>query len=240
MDRRSIEDRIDIFAYHNLHLIKKPIRGIIYEFHGLGSRPRMTSDPDFAVRCAEKGILYLFPYYNPWSWMNDKTVHELDMISDILFDTQKLDKNTPIVYMGGSMGGHASLIYSYKSKYRPIAVAVNCPACNLPAMVYDRIEVYLSVWDSQFESPMDFDDAIRANDPISLADKLPVVPYLFISGDADTAVKIEENSDLLVPLLRDRGCDVRYLRIPEMKHCALSAEDMKTYQDFAVNAIITH
>jgi len=69
------KDNIESFAATNEYLIKGAPRGVALEFHGLGDGNRMIKETNGLGRyLAERGILYVIPYYGPWSWMNDKAV----------------------------------------------------------------------------------------------------------------------------------------------------------------------
>ena len=57
------------FTYSNDALIQGEIKGIILSFMGLGGATMFESQPR-GDALAEKGIVYLIPYLNPWNWMN--------------------------------------------------------------------------------------------------------------------------------------------------------------------------
>ena len=74
------------FAYSNDKLIKGEIKGIVVDFFGLGGMSMYNDDSGVALEYAEKNILFLVPYYNPWSWMNAQAVAYTDEIIDVLFE----------------------------------------------------------------------------------------------------------------------------------------------------------
>src|ERR1035437_9467342 len=89
---------IPYYAYMNEDILEKPIRGIVLDFHGLNGGLEMVADNSgFAVRCAQNGALYVFPYYGPWSWMNEIAVKTVNEIIDAIFDKYSLDDNLPII-----------------------------------------------------------------------------------------------------------------------------------------------
>ena len=72
------------FAYSNDHLIKGKIKGVVLDFYGLNGLKIHNTDPGDALEYAEKGIIYVIPYYNPWSWMNRQAVAYTDEIVAVL------------------------------------------------------------------------------------------------------------------------------------------------------------
>lgn len=75
---------------------------------------------------AEKGLLYLLPYDNPWSWMNDTAVRMVDEMVEAAREKYALPDDIPVVACGGSMGGLSCLIYTLRAKRTPAACAANC------------------------------------------------------------------------------------------------------------------
>ena len=110
------------FSYSNDHLIKGEVRGIALNFFGLGGDAMFSEDGERGTRLAEKGIIYVNPYYNPWSWMNRQTVDFVDEIVDVLFRKYSLSDDCPVISVGDSMGGLASIVYAAYAKRTPAAV----------------------------------------------------------------------------------------------------------------------
>ena len=67
-------DNLRKFAYSNDKLIEGKIKGILLYFGGLNGFKMFDTDPANAIEYAEKGIVYVVPYYNPWCWMNRSAV----------------------------------------------------------------------------------------------------------------------------------------------------------------------
>ena len=85
------------FAYSNDKLVKGDIKGIVLEFCGLGNMTMHNVDPGDAIEYAEKGIIYVVPYYNPWCWMNQQTVAYVDEIIAVICEKYHLDETVKIV-----------------------------------------------------------------------------------------------------------------------------------------------
>ena len=98
------------FTYVNDTICKMPIKGIVVSFFGLGGMTIYDNDFTDGELYAEKGILYVVPYNNPWAWMNKQAVKYTDEIIDVLIKKYDLDENIPIVSTGGSMGGQSLFI----------------------------------------------------------------------------------------------------------------------------------
>ena len=72
------------FSYVNDTICKKPIKGIVISFMGLGGMAMYDNDSMEGEFYADKGILYVVPYNNPWAWMNKQAVRYTDEIIDVL------------------------------------------------------------------------------------------------------------------------------------------------------------
>ena len=119
------------FTYSNDKSCKTTIKGIVISFSGLGDADMYFEDTDEGKFYAEKGILYVIPYNNPWAWMNKQTVNYTDEIIDVLVAKYHLRDDIPIVLTGGSMGGQSALVYANYIKRTPVACVANCPVCDL-------------------------------------------------------------------------------------------------------------
>ena len=54
------------YAYSNDRICKQPIKGIVISFTGLGRSEIYVDDTDEGKYYAERGIVYIIPYNNPW------------------------------------------------------------------------------------------------------------------------------------------------------------------------------
>ena len=83
MERIMTFETLRSFTYVNDSICAKPIRGIVIAFFGLGSQTRHAVDPVEGEIFGEKGILYVYPYNNPWHWMNRQGVAFTDEIGKL-------------------------------------------------------------------------------------------------------------------------------------------------------------
>lgn len=220
------------FAFTNQDTCAKPIRAVVLEFHGLGFGGMLGEPSPFFSLCAEKGILAIFPYYGPWSWMNDTAVHYVDDIVDAVFEKYRLDAATPIISTGGSMGGLSALIYSRYAKRTPAACAANCPVCDLPYHFTERDDLPRTLYNAFEHYGCSFEEALESASPLHQVKNMPRIPYYIVHGDADQAVNKQRHSDRFVEAMRKEDHSVVYHEVPGMAHCAMDEETAKAYQDF--------
>ena len=86
MEKIITIENLRSFAYCNNKICKKPIKGLAISFFGLGGASMYEEDMEIGVRFAEKGILYMIPYQNPWAWQNKQNVSYTDEIIDVSND----------------------------------------------------------------------------------------------------------------------------------------------------------
>ena len=65
MNKVMTYDTLRKFTYSNDQICTKPIKGIVLAFFGLRGSELYDYDTKEAQYYAEKGIIYLMPYYNP-------------------------------------------------------------------------------------------------------------------------------------------------------------------------------
>lgn len=219
------------FAYCNNHICAKPIRGIVVSFFGLGGDTMFNEDTEEGRKYAEKGILYLVPYQNPWAWMNKQTIDFADELIDVLFKEYNLQENLPIVSTGGSMGGLSALVYTAYANRTPVACVANCPVCDLPYHFTERPDLPRTLYSAfgMYEGTME--DALRSASPLHLTDKMPVKPnYYIFHCEKDTAVNKQNHSDRFVEKMLSKH-KVEYYAVPERGHCDLTQEMWEKYTD---------
>lgn len=228
------KDNAEMFFYSNRHLLGGTPSGVVLDFHGLnGGTDLLREDPDYARRLAADGVLYLFPYNGPWSWMNDTAVKTVDGILDAVIEKYEYDPAIPVVSTGGSMGGMAALTYARYSRHHITACAANCPVCDLPFHYTERPDLPRTFLCAFGHYDMPLKDALETASPLHQAAHFPRVPYYIVHGGADTAVDKTKHSDRLVAALRAAGHQVEYHEIPDMTHCSLSEEEWNAYVGFA-------
>lgn len=226
------------FAYVNDAVCSKPVRGIAVDFMGLGGQNRYDEETKFGLKMAEKSILYIVPYLNPWAWMNPQAVRTTDEILDAVFERCNLD-SAPIVAVGGSMGGQQALVYTRYAKRTPAACVVNCPVCDLPYHYTERPDLPRTLYSAFSMVEADtIEDAMCDHSPLHLAQKklLPQVRYVFFHCEEDLAVNKQKHSDRLVEVLREYA-DVEYHAVPGRGHCDLTDEMRMLYETRIVEAV---
>ena len=210
------------FCYSNDQLIVGAIKGICLDFYGLNRAEMLWEDPERAVRFAEQGIVYVRPYLNPWAWMNRQAVEISDKIIEALAAHYTLG-DVAVCSSGGSMGGMSCLVFARYSKHRIVACAANCPVCDLPYHLTERVDLPRTLY-SAFYDCEDFDQALRDHSPLHLVAVLPRIPYHIFHCEADQAVNIDMHSARFVAAMREAGHEVTYDTVPEAGHCQLSPE----------------
>ena len=223
MERIINYDNIRSFAYVSDRVCKKPIKGIIIEFSGLGDGRTFNEERSDAIAHGEKGLLFVVPYLNPWSWMNRQAIACTDEIIDVLFEYYNLPDNTPIVAIGGSMGGQSALVYSYYAKRTPIACLANCPVCDLVSLYEERSDIPRTLYSSCYYENGTLKDALKKASPIYLAEKMPKIPYHIFHCDADTSVNIS-HSERFVPVMKKYQHDITFDVAHGREHCDLTPE----------------
>ena len=117
----DIRGNIDSFAWTSASYIKSEIKAVCLSFHGLGNTQLKNRAEVSELELASHGILTVFPYYGPWSWMNDEAIAFVDDIVEIVYDKYGLRESVPLLSTGGSMGGLSALIYTCYAQRTPNA-----------------------------------------------------------------------------------------------------------------------
>jgi len=232
MDNEPLER----FAYANFPSSVAP-RGIVVDFMGLGNQWMAKPDePPRGAVYAEAGAVYVVPYLDPWCWMNAAAVAMTDRILDLVKARAGLPADAPVVSIGGSMGGLCCLVWPRYTRHRVIAVAANCPVCDLPFHYTERPDLPRTLR-AAFAAEPDFEAALRARSPLHLAPTLPDVPHAVFHCTEDQAVGKAAHSDRFVAALRALGRSVEYVEVPGRGHCDLDPDAQRRYEAFAVAAL---
>ena len=238
MNRIITPENLRNFTYVNDTICKEPIRGIVLDFFGLGGSAMYWEDTETGKYFAERGILFVVPYNNPWAWMNKQAITYTDEILDVLIQKYGLGENIPIVSTGGSMGGLSALVYTKYAKRTPVACVANCPVCDLPYHFTERVDLPRTLYSAFWHEEGDIDTVLQAFSPCHLAAEMPDVKYYQFHCTADTAVNKEMHSDRFVAEMKKYGKDITYYIVPNRGHCDLT-EDMKDlYYRCAAEAVL--
>jgi dipeptidyl aminopeptidase/acylaminoacyl peptidase len=230
------EAQLPLFTYLNDNCCQKPIRGIVLDFHGLGGGSQMISqDSGLAQWYGENHLLYLIPYDNPWSWMNDTAVKTVDLILDAVQKYYDLSSSVPIIATGGSMGGLGSLIFTRHSRHFIKACAANCPVCDLLYHMTERPDLPRTIFSAFAHYPYSLEEAAAFSSPLHQAESMPHIPYFIVHGEKDQAVNKAEHSDRFVKKMLALGHTIHYEQVPGMEHCALSGMAKERYYQFILS-----
>ncbi|MBE6872135.1 MAG: hypothetical protein E7491_09340 [Ruminococcaceae bacterium] len=221
------------FTYSNDKLIKGDIKGLVVEFTGLGAS-QMRDDTERARKLAEKGVIHIVPYNDPWCWMNDQAIAYTDEIIDVLFEHYNLPDDLPIVSTGGSMGGLSSLVYTRYAKRTPVTCVSNCPVCDLPYHYTERPDLPRTLYNAFFYAE-DLDEAMRKHSPLHLVKEMPDIEYHLFHCEWDTAVRINMHSIPFYEAMKE-GHNITFDKVPERGHCSLSPEAAKKYEEYIFSA----
>jgi pimeloyl-ACP methyl ester carboxylesterase len=208
------------FAYvSEEYLPEGGARAVILDFPGLGGMAMRSSLDIPDVKTAHKGALFVYPYVNPWNWMNDRTVKFADRILDIVIKKYKTGKKCPLAVRGGSMGGYSALAYSMFTKHKLSAVIASCPVTDLFFHRTERPDLPRTIHDAM-DSYDDISAALKSRSPNYHPEKLQDCAYFIMHGILDKAVGKAAHSDKLVRLMRKKGMDITYIEDERMAHCS--------------------
>jgi len=230
-------DNLRKFAYVNDSICKKPVKGIVISFFGLGGMAMYDNDFTDGEFYAEEGILYVVPYNNPWAWMNKQAVAYTDEIIDVLIGKYNLSDNIPIVSTGGSMGGQSALVYTAYAKHQPVACVANCPVCDVVFHFTERKDLPRTLYSALFNEPGTLEDALKSISPLHIIDKMPKVKYHIFHCNKDMAVNIDAHSKKLISEFDKRRYEFTFDVVEGRGHCDLTLEMKRKFAEYAINAI---
>ncbi|MBQ8356899.1 MAG: prolyl oligopeptidase family serine peptidase [Clostridia bacterium] len=227
------------FAYVNHAICRKPIRGIVISFFGLGNTKIMSAETSAGVSFGERGILYVHPYNDPWNWMNRQSVACTDEIIDVLIDAYALPEDIPVVSTGGSMGGLCSLVYARYAKRTPVACVANCPVCDLPYHLTEREDLPRTLYSAFWHEEGELADVLKTASPLHLAADMPDIDYYIFHCTADKAVNKEKHSDKFVSAMKTAGRNVIYHTVEGCGHCDLPDDMRALFHQYAAEEILS-
>lgn len=205
-------------AYVGNQYLDGPIRAVAVSHHGLGVS-ELRKGPSLEEYLWQKaGVLVLFPYYGPWSWMNRQARTLVDEIISATFRLYQLSPEIPIISTGSSMGGCSALLLARYSKHRIAGCLAVYPVCDTVYSFTERPDVPRTMLHAFGEYEGSLEDALLEQSPLAQADKMPDIPYCIIHGDADREVNKAVHSDKLVSRMRAAGRKVDYLEVPGYAH----------------------
>jgi dipeptidyl aminopeptidase/acylaminoacyl peptidase len=198
--------------------VKRPIRGVVLSFHGLGATARKTEPSTVELGWAKAGGLVVFPYYGPWSWMNRQARAFVDELVDTVYAVYGLPDGTPLISTGGSMGGLSSLLYTRYARRSIAACLALFPVCDLAFHFSERFDLPPTIHHAFRGYAEDRETLLAEHSPLRQVDHMPRIPYLVIHGDQDAAVSKAHHSDVMVAAMQERDMNVEYVEVPGMGH----------------------
>lgn len=230
---------IDKFAYVNDKIIKKPIKGIVVSFFSLNSKEMFDTDTLEGEYYAEKGILFVMPYNNPWAWMNRQAVSFTDEILDVLIKEHNISDSIPICTCGGSMGGQSALVYTAYAKRTPVLCVANCPVCDVLYHYSERKDLPRTLYSALFNEKVSFEEALKSISAFYLAEKMPKISYRIFHCDADMSVNIKVHSERFVEKMKELGHDITLDVVPDRGHGKLTYSMWSKFVEYIVKTIET-
>ncbi len=226
---------LEKFAWLSTEYVRQPISGIVLRFPGLGNNG-MKSDPDFNdLEWGQSGALTVLPYQDPWGWMNPSVQHFIDDLVEAIRRRYDLAPEVPLLSTGGSMGGHAALLYAMKSRHRVAACMALWPVCDLPFHYTERADLPRTLHHA-FGNYEDITAALHEHSPLHQVESMPDIPYLLVHGEKDQAVGKTAHSDPMVAAMRQRHLQVEYVERPKLGHGGpLDYETHRKMIDFVIS-----
>ena len=199
------------------------IKGIVLVFFGLNCVLRYEDDFAEGLEYAERGILCVVPYNDPWAWMNRRAVRYTDEIVAVLREKYGLGDDVRIVSTGGSMGGLSALVYCAYAAVTPVACVANCPVCDLVYHYTERPDLPRTLYSAFADYEGTMDEALRSASPLHLAQagRMPDIPYVIFHCEQDKAVNLERHSRRFVEEMK-KTRNVTLRTVPLRGHVDLS------------------
>lgn len=219
------------FCYTNINVVKKPIKGIVLEFFGLGSCRMIDNDEmEPATEYGGKGLLWVVPYNNPWNWMNPQAIAYTDELLDVVRAAYGTD--LPLAVNGLSMGGLDALTYCCYTKHPFEVCGTNCAVCDLVYHYGERKDLPRTLYSAFWHEEGNLLEVLSHYSPYHIADKLPRIPYMMVHSLNDDCVNIEKHPRPFVEKMKRLGYDVTYIEDDSVGHCTMTKPTLRKYYDF--------
>jgi dienelactone hydrolase len=216
-----------LFAVTNEEAVKGPVRAIATSFHGMNFVDMRDGPDEFECGLGAEGVLTIFPYYGPWSYMNFQSVQLVDKLVALIREKHGLGQEVPLISTGASMGGLGALIYSLYAAETPVACVANCPICDIMAFATGETHDLKTLCDAFAYYDCGVERAARLHSPLYQAENMPRIPYYVLQGTEDTLVPKERHADRFVERMRALGHEVTYRVVPGMGHCDFPNEEVR-------------
>ena len=226
-------ETLDSFCKSNVHEVKGPVRGIVVEHPWLGQQDREYCQKSVMDRATREGIVYLHVWAHPWSWMSSAQVRLTDRLLDVIIDRFGLPNWVPVVSIGNSMGAHGALMYPQLTKKNVVAVAANCPPCDLEAHFGERPDLPRTLA-AAYADEKDFGAALRAHSPLASVEGFKDIAYFVYQAEEDKAVSKTLHGDRFVEAAAKRAkgpLKLTYVVGKGCGHCQMSESDLEAYEN---------
>ena len=239
-------DTIDLYGNTNAHLLTAPPAAFVLEFPGLGGGSCLGGCMDVGPYngplsgfLAERGILQVYTFPGPWSWMNRGAVRMIHALVDAIREKYGFTRETPWAVMGGSMGGMGTLIYTANGDpaYTPTACLAHCPCVDVLDRVYCKENIPRTFFRAVADYEMPIAEALKTISPICRVDDLPRIPYHIINDLSDELFPPEQ-MDAYVETLMGKGHTVTYHRLPNCRHGELTGEEWEVIREFLLGHLV--
>ena len=196
-------DNLDDYACGNYREVAAPVGGIVIQHPWFRQKERSPSDWNLRKLCTSAHVLYVHTKADPCGWMNDAEIAFADGVLDALIARFALPTNVPVVSCGRSMGGQGALVFARYSRHNVVAVAANCPPCDLVYHYSERPELPAAL-EYAFGAGADVKKRLERYSPLHLARTLPDIDYYVAQTDADKAVSKTAHGDRFAQAMKDR------------------------------------
>ena len=218
---------------------KKP-RGIVIEFPGLGGSSclggniaRGNYETDYAKKLADEGLILVYTFPGPWSWMNKGAVRISDLVIDAVMEKYGLSQDCPIVATGGSMGGLGAIIFCADTRHKISACAAACP-CYDALRFFGANDDFPRTFISAIAGyDMSFEDGLAAISPAHRMDELAKIPYLILCDELDECFEAE-GMKVFAEELRKKVGDVEFLFEAQKEHGGFIPEDREYFTEYVI------
>lgn len=217
------DELIDQIAWVGAPVDGASPRGIVLEFSGGG--PIKTEPSRGNLAFMQAGGVFVDAYVGPGSWMHEGVRSYLDQLVMGVRRRFDLGPDSPLILIGGSMGGHAALTYPMFSLPRVTAVYANCPVTDLVYHYAERPDLPRQMHHA-FRNFGVITETLEVNSPVYNVDRLPDIPYMVVHGEADNQVSKVHHSDRLVAVMKERGLRIEYVPVPGMTHCGAYPDEI--------------
>ena len=167
--------------------------------------------------------------------MNSQAQAYSDEILDVLYEGLNLEKNTPLIASGGSMGGQSALVFTRYSRHTPTACITNCPVCDMVYHYTERKDLPRTLYSALYPVNQPLDAALRSISPLHLCNEMPDIDYFIFHCEEDQAVNLKNHT--LRFLEKMKSFRVTFHSVPDRGHCDLPEEMWALWDSYILSSI---